>query len=365
MTERKHAFDPAWAVPPGAAIRMTLEAVGMSQADAATRLGISEKHLSRIINGEARVTPDVAVKLEIVLEIPTRFWASAQAYYDELKAKIEQRAQFEAEKERARAYPYAALAKLGAVRATRDAAERTRELLRFLGAASFDNVQTAYSAAFRVASGRTPQPEAVVAWLRLGELEAQRTNVAEYSRDQLVAAIPAIRAATRLPMAQAVEGLRSTLARCGAVLAMVPHLPKTYAHGATYWLSPVKAVVQVSMRGKWEDVFWFSLMHEVGHLVLRHPKKDVLIAWDDGEDLPETEQAANDFAARTLIPPRDLERFLSEYVGAIAGERVEAFAAEIGICPGIVVGRLQHDGTIGHDRLNDLRRRLESDGPKG
>ena len=44
---------------------------------------------------------------------------------------------------------------------------------------------------------------------------------------------------------------------------------------------------------------------------------------------------------------------------------VEAFAAEIGICPGIVVGRLQHDGTIGHDRLNGLRRRLESDGPKG
>ena len=79
-------------MPPGAAIRLTLEAIAMSRAEAAERLGVSEECLARMIRGEVPIDPEMAQRLEVVLEIPTRSWVSAQAYYDELKSKLERRA---------------------------------------------------------------------------------------------------------------------------------------------------------------------------------------------------------------------------------------------------------------------------------
>lgn len=146
------------------------------------------------------------------------------------------------------------------------------------------------------------------------------------------------------------------LADCGVALASVPPLPRTRAHGATYWLTPVKAVVQLSARGRWADEFWFSLMHELGHLVLRHAKKEVFIAWDTADDVPDEELAAEAHAQRTLVPQRELEQFVASCAGRFAADAVERFAAEIGVCPGVVVARLQGDGVLKRGNLNGLRR---------
>lgn len=92
MPTSKHPYDPNYAVPPGAAIRLTLEAIAMSRAEAAERLGVGEECLARMIDGEVPIHPEMARRLEIVLQIPVRFWASAQATYDELKDKLQRRA---------------------------------------------------------------------------------------------------------------------------------------------------------------------------------------------------------------------------------------------------------------------------------
>jgi HTH-type transcriptional regulator/antitoxin HigA len=83
----------------------------------------------------------------------------------------------------------------------------------------------------------------------------------------------------------------------GIVLVFSPHLPKTYLHGATFWLARNKAVLMLTIRGSWADIFWFNLFHEIGHLLL-HGKQMVFLETDDREnELDKAEQEADQFAA--------------------------------------------------------------------
>ena len=77
------------ATPPGATIREQLKDRGMSQKEFAFRMDMSEKHISKLINGDVLLTPDVAVRLETVLGVPARFWSNLEAIYREKLVKAE------------------------------------------------------------------------------------------------------------------------------------------------------------------------------------------------------------------------------------------------------------------------------------
>ncbi len=71
------------ATPPGATIKEQLNDRGMSQKEFAMRMDMSEKHISKLINGDVQLTSDMAVRLEIVLGVPARFWSNLEAIYRE------------------------------------------------------------------------------------------------------------------------------------------------------------------------------------------------------------------------------------------------------------------------------------------
>lgn len=71
------------ATPPGATIKEQLNDRGMNQKKFATRMDLSEKHISKLINGEVQLTPDVVVRLEVVLGVSERFWNNLEAVYKE------------------------------------------------------------------------------------------------------------------------------------------------------------------------------------------------------------------------------------------------------------------------------------------
>lgn len=71
------------ATPPGATIKEQLIDRDMSQKEFAQRMDMSEKHISKLINGEVQLTPDVAMRLEMVLGLPARFWNNLEAIYRE------------------------------------------------------------------------------------------------------------------------------------------------------------------------------------------------------------------------------------------------------------------------------------------
>ncbi len=55
---------------------------GLRMETVASLLGIARGHLSRIINGHSPVTPDIALKLEILTQTPASQWLAIQSKYD-------------------------------------------------------------------------------------------------------------------------------------------------------------------------------------------------------------------------------------------------------------------------------------------
>jgi HTH-type transcriptional regulator/antitoxin HigA len=117
-------------------------------------------------------------------------------------------------------------------------------------------------------------------------------------------------------------------------------------------LNPHKALIQLSLYGKQNDRLWFTFFHEAAHILL-HDKKDIFLdECNDGEKLKsEQEEEADAWARDFLIPP--------EYSDGLkplkSKDAVQAFAQQLGIHPGIVVGRLQHDGIIKPSWMNGLK----------
>ena len=68
---------------PGELLREdVLVALGIEVTDAAKRLGMSRTTLSRVINGRAGISPDLALRLERAGVSTARFWMALQANYE-------------------------------------------------------------------------------------------------------------------------------------------------------------------------------------------------------------------------------------------------------------------------------------------
>jgi addiction module HigA family antidote len=85
MIENQYAPDTV--SPPGDTLAETLEELGMTQAELATRMGRPQKLISEIINGKAAITPDTASQLERVLGVPARFWLKREQHYQEWRTR--------------------------------------------------------------------------------------------------------------------------------------------------------------------------------------------------------------------------------------------------------------------------------------
>jgi len=344
---------PDVAIPPGETLAETLEAVGMSQAELARRAGRPVQAVNEIIRGTKAITAETALQLERVLGVPATLWTRLEENYRLNKARLEDRERLAEEVPLAQKYPYAEMASHGWVPKVSPWIDRVDELLRFFGVASLKEAP-AVVAQFRKAK-REPSREALAAWLRQGQRLAENVEARPYDEQALRQALSRLRELTAENPRSFEPELRKRLADCGVALVLLPHLSKTYAHGATSWLRPDKAIVQMTLRCKWADIFWFSLFHELAHVLL-HGRRSVFIEYDNGEK-NEQEQEADNFAGGILIPENAYRRFVREC--RLSARAVEAFARELAIAPGIVVGRLQHDGLLPYTHLNGLRVRFK------
>ncbi len=341
-------------IPPGELLSEALETAGLSQAELARRMGRPAQAMNEIIRGIKEITADTAIQLERVLGVPAHIWLRLEAEYQHTKARLGDRQRLQGEAKLAERFPCADMLRLGWLRKYRDGISRVESLLDFFGVSTLDAVVDAEAAAYRLSKTRRAQPEPLAAWLRKGTLDAQQVKTEPFNERRLKDLLPELRSLTRAKPEIFERRLRTELAACGVALVILPHLPRTHAHGATRWVNPEKAVVQLSILYRWADIFWFTLFHELGH-VLRHGRRGVFIAWKGG-DQDERERDADVFASDTLIPRTAYEGFLRRY-STLSPAAVAAFADQQSIASGIVVGRLQHDKRLTYSELNHMRGR--------
>lgn len=345
MIKAISTFAPDWVSPPGDTILDLLEERGWKQTELATRTGYTTKHISLLINGKAPITDDTAIKLERVVGGTARFWLTREVQYREMLVRIAERTSLKDEAVWLNQLPIRDMISFGWIRSFADKGEQVAECLRFFGVASVKLWQRTYaepSAAFRASAKYVKHAGAVAAWLRQGERQAATMQTGPFDPAAFKDALGTLRTLTRESELDIfVPELITTCANTGVAVVIEPAPKGCPVSGATLWLSPDKALLMLSLRHKTNDHFWFSFFHEAGHL-LRHGKRLRFIEME-GALGDEHEEEANEFSKNWLIPA-PASRSLATIGKSEAA--VRAFADQLGIAPGIVLGRMQKEGLL-------------------
>ncbi|WP_433497300.1 helix-turn-helix domain-containing protein [Sphaerimonospora sp. CA-214678] len=354
------AGDLDYAVPPGETLRELLEEKGMTQRELAERAGLSPKHVNQLIHGLVRLTPEVAESLERVVGTPAKLWNRLEADYQSTRIRLRAARDLEQHIEWLKELPVSELVKRKILpEEPKDKVARVEQLLAFFAVASVDVWQELYAqpaaCAFRKSKVQDSKLGPLATWLRIGEIEAQRVPCRAFDATALRKTIPELRALTLLPVAEFRPRLQEICSSSGVAVVFVEEVRGARVSGVTRKIG-TKRVIQLSHRYRTDDQLWFSFFHELHHVLNGDDEIRIEIAGKTETGDPK-ELEADRFAADTLIPPYHAHR-LAELASKDA---IRSFAHEIGIAPGIVVGRLQRDfpRRWPYRNGNDLKRKLE------
>lgn len=355
MTNQGHnQYFPDVVSPPGETLRETLEALGMSQAELAERMGRPKKTINEIIKGKAALMPDTALQLERVLGIPAGFWNKRDYHFREYQAKRQEGERLRHKVGWLDEMPVRDMVKLGWISPYADKVLQLQEVLDFFGVASpevWKRIWCGPKISYRRSKAFRNDPGLLAGWLRVGEIRARGLRCAAYNPVRFATSLESIRKLTLRPQAGYPKELTRICAEAGVALVFVPEPPRLSISGATRWLTPFKALMQISLRYTTDDQFWLTFFHEAGHILL-HGKRDVFLE-TKGRSLSK-EDDADQFAMQQLLPKDGLNRFLSE--GTPTRESVKRFAEKMDLAPGVLVGLLQHHGAVPDSQFNDLKR---------
>jgi Zn-dependent peptidase ImmA (M78 family)/plasmid maintenance system antidote protein VapI len=347
------SFMPDWAVPPGATVRALMHRKGVTTRDLSGGLRATAQDIENLLDGNYAINAEIAEGLAGVVGGSLNFWMTREAQY---RASVER---VEVAKSWSTLFPLTEMVRMGWIKSTADQLTQIHACLAFFGVGTTDEWFHKYSnakdqAAFRTTSKFESSDGAVLAWLRKGELEAQKQACRKWNKQELQNQLPALRALTRLAEPEKfVPQLQDILNKCGVRIVILRPTKGCKAHGATFF-SNGQPTILLSVRYLSDDQFWFTVFHEIGHLILHSETKRFVEG--DGSSIGDEEDEANEFATSTLIP----EKYLKEIqtLGA-NGRAVMRLAKDIGIAPGIVVGQMQHRKLLTFAQLNNLKQRYK------
>jgi HTH-type transcriptional regulator/antitoxin HigA len=347
-----------YATAPGRTLQDLMEEQGMTQRDLARRADLSPKHVNQLLHGMVSLSPAVAERLELVTGMPARMWNQLEALYQSDLQRIQARRNLAECSAWFDIMPVKALLERGVLPETpADRASRVQQMLSFFGVASvsaWDGVYASLDCAFRQSTAYEIKPGAVAAWLRLGEIAAREVKCAPFDAKGLRSALPELRALTTEPPEVFAPKMQEICAARGVAVVFVEEVAGARASGVMRWLAPDKALVQLSFRYRTDDHLWFTFFHEIGHVLL-HGKSELWIEDGDSAGSDPKEGEADRFSRDLLIAPT----FAANLRGLKSKSAVIDFARRAEVAPGIVVGRLQHDGVWPSANGNALKRRLD------
>lgn len=366
MANKLYAFKPDYAIHPGEYLEELLEARGMSQAELAIRLSITKKHLSNLINGKVPISFELAHSLEMVFnDYPTKYWLSLQATYRIFKKSEDIEEQYLAEKDAYDCwldqFDYANLLKMDYVPELdhgKTPVSKIYNLLIFFGCSDIESWNKMYCsnlpAACRISGASTAKLGNTSSWIRAGQLMAQSSvfDLPEYDKAKFKVALTAIKDITVDASDGFDKKMTELCANAGVKLLFVKELPRSGICGAAYWINGnATPCIQMSLRFKKNDHFWFTFFHEAAHILSEH-KKMIYLDCNKIEE-SDIEMEADKFSRDFLIPATEYNQFLTK--DRFSKSDIIQFAKQIDIHPGIIVGRLQHDQKIPWSWHNSLK----------
>ena len=360
MTEPA-SWKPTWAVSPGEILVEALEERGMSQADLGRRMARPTKTISEIATGKAAITPETAIQLERALGISAALWLGLESRYREAMARERDREDLEGHVAWLDLFPGKELADRGIIDRRARKADQAAALLTYFGVSSpagWERFWGEAAASYRMSETQSVSPYAVAIWLREAEREVEGIELPTFDPVRLRDLVSRIRSlTTALVLAMAVEEARDVLASAGVGLLLAKSIRGAPASGAVRWIRS-NPWIFLTLRHRTEDHLWFSLFHEIGHVLEGGRRKDVAEELTADGMSRSDEDSANAFAREALLPDFASSDLLR--TGRIDQGAIRESAAVYGVAPGIVVGRLERDRSVRLGRFVHLKRKVDT-----
>ncbi|WP_257014229.1 ImmA/IrrE family metallo-endopeptidase [Serratia fonticola] len=345
-------FSPDWVSAPGETIIDLMDTYGLNEEELSKKVGLSVSKGRELISGELVLTEKIANKLEFIFDVSTQFWLTREEKYRDRKNAIELQ-----NTEWVKSLPTSDMSRLGWLPKGLSGSKKLEHCLSFFGVSSvpewlnfYKNKQTAI--AFRKSEAFKTEEMAVLTWLKKAEHISRQQKTHSWDKEVLIASINDIRKHSLEPHPKVfIPAIRAILADAGVALVILPTPTGCPASGATCFFEQNKATLIMSFRYLRDDHFWFTLFHEIGHLVL-HNCKQHRIEGVSGLSEKE-EQEANEFSSNVLIPQEYRAEFNT--LSSRNWINIVKFSRKIGVSKGIVLGQLQHAKKVPFDHFSKFK----------
>ena len=352
----EHQSPTDWFSKPGDSIRALMQRRCISAKELAQQFDGGLAVVRGLLDGSTAIDEVIAAILATTLGGTVSFWLKRQSNYERALDRAVQVAANSGADNWFRRVPGPGDRLRGPPSAKRVDEELRRRLV-FYNVSNLETWENRYGrligqTRFRTSPTYQSIDDAVLVWLRRGELEADLVSTRPWNSGNLEDRLPAIRKLSQISQpSRFLPKLREICAEAGVAVVIVKAPQGCRASGATRLITSDKAMVLLSFRFRADDQFWFTLFHELGHLLLHGAGTFV-----DDEATPESEseKEANEFASSCIVPDNRRSEFRR-----LSADRdaVVRFSVSLGVSPGLTVGQMQHFKMIGHNQLNSLKRR--------
>jgi len=352
----KHSTIPVEAFPPGEFIKDELEARGWEQRDLAEIMGRPDRLVSELIAGKRALTPETAQQLGQAFGTGAQLWLNLESAYrlhqlGEPDEKVARRSRLYS------AAPIKEMIRRGWIVESENVTVMEKRVMQFFGTNTLDAPPSFFAAAARRSTSYGHFSPAQTAWLFQAKRLAETLKPSRFDGHSFKTKLPDLRALLVNP--ENVRQVPKILASLGVRCVVVEHLPETKIDGACFWLDKQSPVVALSVRFDRIDCFWFTLMHEIGHVFAGDGRDeplepDVDLVGGHSDSVPaksKVEADADTFASSFLVPEPALADFIRRVKPLFSKQKVEGFAAVQKVHPGLVVGQLQHRKLIPYANL--------------
>lgn len=348
-------LSPDLIIHPGETLEEVLEDRGMSQKELAIRTGMTEKHISTVVKCQKNISVAFAKKLEYALGIDAKFWINLQSNYERELLEFEEVNNITVDevailKPLKEIIDYFISKKF--LEESANEAERILSLRKLLAVSNLTAIPNiTYNAAYRVQISTNVKVDTYVlyAWQRICELETSAIKVVGgLNIDLLKKYIPEIKSLMFENVNVVKEKLTKIFSNCGIAFNIVKNFKGAPVQGFIKKTEGDKLILCLTLRKSRADIFWFTLFHEIGHII----NGDVQQRFVDFKSTQsDTEAKADIFASETLMNSVEYKRFVMNNDYSLAA--INDFAKSQDVQDYIVIGRLQSDEVIGWDAYSD------------
>ncbi len=333
-------YNDKIAFHPGYYIKEIVDDSGLTQEDFAKRLDTTPKNLSLLIRGEQNLSIDISMKLSRMMGTSVNYWLNLQKTYDALIAEFKSEKELQKEREIFSYLDYKYFRdNFGLPDLPRKIDEQIKALRNYLHVSTLSVfTKRNMTVSFRSASGVLTEQNITKAnvMVQIAINAALKADAPKFNKAKFNEAIQYALTLTKNHN-EFYKLIRKAFFEAGVVFVILPNLSGSKINGATKKIGD-SVMLLVNDRRMYSDSFWFTLFHEIGHIV--NGDFGISFEKEDGEK----EDLANKFAADSLIPTEQYQKFLKKNRFDVYS--IMEFADQIDRDAGIVLGRLQNDGKV-------------------